>query len=172
MRKVILRINIFIYLTIATFACSAEISIGAKYIDGITLTVTNKSFDAKAHKIQKCDMDYICSIDDRIYYGNGGKIPKQEVSSLVFSQNGKQIYLDVSAMYESGITNKNIKERIKVQSWGSGSYRVITYLGKPKILYIAQWLVWEGYSIRNHFSDYESLASLAFEVNKDFNIIQ
>jgi len=172
MHNVILRINIFIYLTITTFACSADTSVSANFIDGITITITSKPFDAKKHKIKRCG-NAVCAIDNKILYGGDGKVPKQEVTSLVFSKDGEQVKLNVQAMYETGITKENMKERFNVQPYlGKSSYRVIGYFGKAKEPYIGHWLVWEDTSIRNHLSDYESLVSLLFEVNKDHDIPQ
>ncbi len=171
MHKLILRINVFIYLLIAPFVCPADNSVSTGYIDGITLTITNKTFDPENHEIKKCK-HAVCIIDDKYFYGGNGKTPEQKVDSLVYSKNGKQIQLNVSSMYGSGITSNNMKERFNVQSWGGGAYRVIGYFGKGKISYIGQWLVRPEGSIRNHLSDYESLVSLIFEVKKDHNFVQ
>ncbi len=89
MHKSILRLSAMFFL----FALSLAGNVGATennfYQDGITLTITNKPFDKKAHKIHNCS-NTPCIIDEKIFYGGNGKLPKMEVESLVFSQNGKK----------------------------------------------------------------------------------
>lgn len=173
MPSFILRLFVLCGLFVTSMACNAELAIDNLYRDGITLTITNKVFDANAHKIDYCGKAP-CIIDGNFFYGGKGKIPKMEVASLIFSINGKKINLDVSSMYDTGVTNKNIKKYISVEKWGSRSYRVVGYFGgdmdndiEP---YIVHWLVLPEGSVRNHIGDYESLASLLYKVKQDFKI--
>lgn len=138
------------------------------YPDRITLTITNKPFNVKSHKILNCPTKP-CIVDGKIFYGGNGELPKMEVESLVFSKGGKKVYLDVSSIFDTGVTNENIKKHISVEPW-SGAYRVVGYFGGGDEPYIAHWLVMSDGSVRNHLSDYESLVSLLFKVKKDFNI--
>lgn len=160
-------------------ASNAESAVDNKYQEGITLTITNKPFDPKAHKIELCSDDgKPCIIDGKIFYGGNGEIPKMEVTSLVFSQHGKEIHLDVSSMYDGGITNSNIKKFISVQPYlVKNSYMIVGYFGDDKKKrispYIAHWLVLSPKgSVRNHLGDYESLTGLVYKVNEDYNIPQ
>jgi hypothetical protein len=161
-----------------------------KYEDGVTLTITTKPFDPKAHKITKCKetlcetekngkpvyymcSETICSIDGKPAYGTYGRIPKQEVASLIFEKNGKKISLDVSAMYNPNVNNTNIRRYIDVMPWHEGSYRVRGYFSHDDgddDTYICLWLVTPEGSIRNHISDYGSLVTLTTEAQKDFGL--
>ena len=88
--------------------------------------------------------------------------------ALFLKKDGKQHSLDVSSIYNTGVTTSNIIKRFNVQRYlGKNTYRVIGYFGPEKRPYIAHWLVREDGSIRNHLSDFESLNSLMFEVKKD-----
>jgi len=179
MFKSSLRLSVCFFLSFLSLSCAADTAVNNVYQDGITLTITNKIFDKKAHKIQNCPKAQTpCIIDGKIFYGGNGLLPKVEVASLVFSQNGKKVYLDVSSIYDTGVTNSNIKKYISIERWSS-SYRIVGYLGAGEDKgdggdepYIAHWLVMPNGSVRNHLGDYESLVSLVFKVNKDFNISQ
>lgn len=169
MPKSIMRTSILCCIFAMPLSCSAESATNNVYMDGITLTITNKPFEASAHKITNCPAKP-CLIDGKAFYGGNGETPRKELKSLVFSQNGKEIYLNTSSIFDTGVTNQNIKEHISVEPW-SGAYRVVAYFGEVQEPYIVQWLVMpEGGSVRNHISDYESLVSLLYKVNKDFNI--
>ena len=177
MFKSSLRLSVFFALSFLSLSCHADTAVNNVYQDGITLTITNKPFDKKAHKIHNCS-NKPCIIDGKIFYGGNGLLPKEEVASLVFSQKGKKVYLDVSSIYDTGVTNSNIKKYISIERWSS-SYRIVGYFGAGEDkgdggdeLYIAHWLVMPNGSVRNHLGDYESLVSLVFKVNKDFNISQ
>jgi hypothetical protein len=170
MDKLIFKTSIILALITVSLSCSADKSVSADFTDGIKLTLITKPFDGKTHKVKRCGKrDIPCYIDGKIFYGGRGKLPKEEVVSLEFDRKGKRLNLDVSSIYNTGITQNNIKNRFNVQKYlGKNTYRVIGYFGSEKKPYIAHWLVKEDGSIRNHLSDYESLNSLMFEVKKDF----
>lgn len=172
MDKVVIKTSLILSLVFTSLSCSADKSISGKYDDGITLTLTTKPFAESKHKVKRCGKRNIpCYIDGKIFYGGRGKLPTEEVISLVFEKDGKQQSLDISSIYNTGITKNNIAKRFNVQRYlGKNTYRVIGYFGPVKRPYIAHWLVRENGSIRNHLSDFESLNSLMFEVKKDLGI--
>ena len=175
MVKFLLRSITIINLLLWSMSCNAGSTVGNVYQDGIILTINNNVFDPKKHKIDYCSRKKPCAIDGKIFYGGRGKIPKTEIKSLVFQKDGRKIYLDTSSMYNSGVTNSNIKKYISIERYHSKtSYRIVGYFGgdikNDMEPYIAHWLVRPDGSVRNHLSDYESLVSLLFKVNKDFNI--
>lgn len=169
MDKIIFKTGIILAFAMISLSCSADKSISTDFDDGIKLTLVTKPFDVKAHKVKRCGKRNIpCYIDGKIFYGGSGKLPKQELVNIIFSRNGKQLNLDTSSIYNTGITQENIKKRFNVQKYlGKNTYRVIGYFGPEKRPYIGHWLVKEEGAIRNHLSDYESLNSLMFEVKKD-----
>lgn len=172
MDKIIFKTSIIFVLLFSSLSYSADKSISADFTDGIKLTLTTKPFDSKAHQVKRCGKrDIPCFIDGKIFYGGRGKLPKEEVVSLEFIRKGKRLNLDVSSIYNTEITQDNIKKRFNVQRYlGKNTYRVIGYFGSKEKPFIAHWLVREDGSIRNHLSDYESLNSLMFEVKKDLKI--
>ena len=170
MRKPTQWLFLFLALSISSVVWGGEL-LNNKYEDGITLTITSKPFDAKAHVIKKCD-EAVCSIDGKFFYGGYGNIPKEEVTRLVFEKKGKKIALDVSSMYDPGVTNANIQQHVTAYSWGWGNYTVTGYFSKGKARYVCQWaIVKNSSSARTHISSFEELFSLESKMKKDFNYI-
>ena len=120
MRKPTQWLFLSLALSISSVVWGGEPPMNNVYEDGITLTITSKPFDAKAHVIKKSD-GTVYAIDGKIIYGGYGNIPKEEVTRLVFEKKGKKIALDVSSMYDSGVNNTNIKQHVTVISWGGGT---------------------------------------------------
>lgn len=173
-----------------------------KYVDGVTLTITSKPFNPKAHKIEECKREpslcmydkpgqpgqvelapcakSICSIDGTIPYGAFGKIPKQQVTSLIFEKNGKKVALNVSNMYNSRVNNSNIKQYVQVLPMPGNSpdnpdnvYQVVGYfaLGASNgedDMYFGLWTVWQDGSFRNYLGGFGSLLDLRDRVVEDF----
>lgn len=143
-----------------------------KYEDGITLTITSKPFDPKAHVIEKCG-ETVCVIDGKPVYGAYGKVPKQVVTSLIFKKDSRKVALDVSGMYNPNVNNSNIKKYVKITTWDKDSYWVTGYFSHDDgddDMYICHWLIMKNGSIRNYMGDYGALARLTEEVQKDFGI--
>ncbi|MFK5913632.1 MAG: hypothetical protein QM484_04585 [Woeseiaceae bacterium] len=172
MKQLLFKLSIYSVLAAISMSCSADKGISADFADGVKLILTTNPFDAKAHKVETCGKRNIpCYVDGKIIYGGRGKLPTDEVVSLVFEKDGKQQRLDISSIYNPGVTKSNIAKRFNIQKYLSkNTYRVIGYFGPEKRPYIAHWLVREDGSIRNHLSDFESLNSLMFEVKKDLGI--
>ena len=58
----------FVLLSVLPVAQGVEPPVNNMYEDGITLTITNKPFDTKAHVIKKCG-ETVCIIDGKLFYG-------------------------------------------------------------------------------------------------------
>lgn len=172
MVNVFIKANIIILLMLVSLSCSAEKKVTGSFVDGITLELVTKSFNKGKHKVDFCGKkQHPCFIDGKIFYGGRGKLPSEEVVSLTFKKNNTNVTLDISSIFNPGINSENIQKRFTVQKYlGRNSYRVIGYFGVGKEPYIAHWLIKEHGSVRNHLSDYESLASLLFEVKRDMGI--
>ncbi len=174
MRKQSLWLFVILTLSLSSVVRSGEPTLNNVYENGITLTITSKPFEAKAHVIKKCGQA-VCLVDGKPVYGTYGKTPKEEVTNLVFEKQGKKVALDVSSMYNPNVTNSNIKKYVSVMSWGDDTYEVTGYFSLDDgddSMYICRWLIMQGGSIRNHFSDYESLVTLTTKVQEDFKIEQ
>ena len=166
-----------------------EPALDNQFEDGVTLTITTKPFDPKMHKIEKCGGELactaddgslkrceknVCQIDGRPLYGAYGKMPKQEVTSLIFEKNGKKIALDVSGMYNPNVNNSNIKKYVQLTSWGKDSYEITGYFSHDDgddSMYICLWSVWPGGSFRNYMGDFSALIRLADTAKEDFNYV-
>lgn len=180
----------FLGMSVSVIATGKEPPPDNKYEDGITLTITSKPFDPKAHRLSKCKEkmlcqsekngqpeyymcnENICSVDGKPLYGANGKIPKQEVTSLIFEKNGKRVALDVSNMYNPNVNNSNIKKYIKVMPGPENSYQVTGYFSHndgDDSMYICLWQVSTEGSFRNYMGDFGSLHDLTERVAKDFN---
>ena len=164
-----------LFLSMSSVVWGGEPPANNVYEDGVSLTITTKPFDPKAHVVRKCG-EAVCVIDGKPVYGTYGRVPKQEVTSLIFEKNGKKIALDVSAMYNANVNNSNIKQYVKVTSWGEDTYEVTGYFSHDDgddDMYICLWLIMQGSgSIRNFMGGYEALVSLTTRVQKDFKIEQ
>lgn len=168
-----------------------------KYVDGITLTITSKPFDPKTHTLTKCKAmmlcqsekdgkpvyymcnENLCSIDGKPAYGANGKIPKQQVTSLIFEKKGRKVALDVSDMYNPYVNNSNIKQYLQVLPMPGNSpdnpdnfYQVTGYFSHgdgDDDMYICLWTVTPNGSFRNYIGDFGSLHDLTERVIWDFN---
>ena len=153
-------------------ALAKDETVSHTYEGGITLTLTTRPFDPKAHKVTMCG-ETVCAIDDMPVYGTYGRMPKEEVVSLVLERNGKKTPLDVTNMYNPNVNNSNIKRYLKVYYFGDDAYQVSGYFSHDDgddSMYICLWSIMGEASIRNHLSDYESLSILTTEVRKDFGL--
>ena len=179
-------------LPISSAAWSGKPATDNVYEDGVTLTITTKPFNPKAHKITYCNetlcetevngkpvyrmcSETICGIDGKPPYGTYGRIPKQEVTSLIFEKNGKKIALDVSGMYDPKVNNSNIKKYVQIAPWGSDTYQITGYFSHDDgddSMYICLWLIMQGKSsIRNYMGGFEALDDLAATAKKDLNYV-
>lgn len=167
-----------VLLLLATLMMKSSIVSGGQavannvYEDGVTLTITSKPFNPKSHVIKKCG-ETVCVIDGKPAYGAYGRVPKQEVTSLVFEKQGRKVALDVSGMYNPNVNNSNIKQYVKLTTWDKESYWVTGYFSHDDgddDMYICLWLVMLDGSIRNYMGDYGALSTLTERVEKDFKV--
>lgn len=196
---------LFLFMSVSSIANGKEPPLDNKYEDGITLTITSKPFNPRLHNIAECKKEpslcmfdkagqpgqivlapcakNICAIDGKPAYGAFGKIPKQQVASLLFEQNGRKVALNVSNMYNPYVNNSNIKKYVQVIPGPDNSpdnpdnfYRVVGYFslgdggrdGHDR-MYIGLWTVWHDGSFRNYLGDFGSLHDLAERAARDFN---
>ena len=176
-------------LSVPSAAWSGKPANDNVYEGGVTLTITSKPFDPKKHKVEKCGGELACMADDgtlkkceqnvcwidgKPLYGAYGKMPKQEVTSLILEKNGKKTALDVSGMYNPNVNNSNIKKYVRIKSWGNDSYEVTGYFSHDDgddDTYIGLWSVWPSGSYRKYMGDFGSLIILAETAKEDFNYV-
>lgn len=131
----------------------------AGYIDGITLSVGIKPFNATQHKIKACGGG-ICMIDGAPFFGSDGRLPKNQINSIRFTQKGVTVSLEVGAMFEPDLHNSNIKNRISVQPYWGEYYKVTGSFSDGAGAYVAQWIVARDGALRAYIGDRESLSDL------------
>ncbi len=144
---------------------SAADTLIVEYPDDITLTVKTENFDKKSHKIKNCG-DYVCLIDGKPFYGSDGNIPKDYLSALIFKHKNKSVELDVSSMYEPGITKENSKQYLSVEHYWGDFYKVTGHFSGGAAAYIAQWLINTDGAIRIHLSNFEELLDLSSKIKR------
>lgn len=190
MYKLNLSLLFSLALSMSSVAWSGQSPVDNVYEDGVTLAISTKPFDPKAHKIEKCGGELACSADDgklkkceqsvcvidgKPAYGAYGKMPKQEVTSLIFEKKGKKIALDVSGMYNPNVNNSNIKKYVQIKPWGQDTYQITGYFSHDDgddSMYICLWLIMQGKgSVRNYMGDFEALDDLTERVKRDFNYV-
>jgi len=170
MRNLTCLFGCFLAFALPNVAYSTGPAPDNRYDDGITLTISSKPFDAKTHTIEWCEEGKVCTVDGSFIYGGNGKIPKEQVNSLVFERNGKKLALDVSLMHDSGTNNINIKKHVKVIKWDTDAYWVVGYFSRGDDTYICQWLVSPQGSVRHYIGGYETLVTLTTMVQKDHGL--
>jgi len=154
-------LNTIAHSLILIFVLASTANAEEKYVKNIKnvgiLNIYVEPFNLKSHKISPCG-DYICAIDGSPFFGTDGKIPTKTLSKLTFLVNNTLINLDVSAMYEPGITNDNLNERISVQHYWGDFYKIIGKFSDGSGSYVSQWLVSKHGAIRTNISDIELLS--------------
>ena len=150
----------FVTILTASF-CNAETdqTIEQTYAKGIKISIETKVFDVKKHKISKC-ADRVCSIDGQLFFGITNSIPKQTLSRMVFELKGQKTLLDVSAMFDPGISQDNIQQRVFVKPYWGPFYLVTAKFAQKEDAYIAEWIVSIHGSTRVHLSRMTSLDKL------------
>ncbi len=137
-----------------------------KIIKGVgNLNIYVEPFVQDSHKISSCG-DYICAIDGSPFFGTDGKLPTKKLSRLIFIFDNESISLNIKAMYEPGITNSNINERISVQHYWGGFYKVTGKFSDGAGSYVSQWLVSKQGAIRTNISNLELLSDFYSHVTK------
>lgn len=130
-------------------------------VDGVgKLSIHTEKFDPGAHDIKKCG-DYVCIIDKEIVFGADGNIPKYHIQKITFSTEKFTTILDVSGMYEPGITDENIDSNLSIVHYWGDFYKVQGMFSDGSGTYVAQWIVTKNVSTRTHISDLESFSDLA-----------
>ena len=113
------------------------------------------TFKADEHKLKFCG-DYLCVIDDTLFFGSDGKKPNTITKRFFFKINGNNIDLNITGMFEPGVTPENISQRINVEPYWGDFYKVAGRFSDGAGSYIAQWIVSKDGAIRTHLSDMET----------------
>lgn len=113
--------------------------------DGIEITVTEKKFEATKHKFNysKENKKVITLIDNKIYYGTDGELPKTQYHNIKVKIKNKVIELPNSAtanLYEPSLDKVTVNydkanDRIFISSYnsdGAGGYIAVWKIEKGK----------------------------------------
>lgn len=90
---------------------------------------------------------------------------------MAFERKGKRVALDVSGMYDPGVDNTNIQQKVTAFYWGENVYEVTGYFSNDGTRYVSTWLIMHDGAIRSHISSFEELFKLEAKVKKDFNYV-
>ncbi len=147
---------LFISLISLITSCVASEKMSSMSIKNTgTLHFITSDFKTDDHKLKFCG-DYLCVIDDHLFFGSDGKKPTTVTKRFYFKVNGNEIDLNITGMFEPGISPENMSQRIKVEPYWGDFYKVAGRFSDGAGGYIAQWIVSKDGSIRTHLSDLET----------------
>ncbi|GEN75215.1 hypothetical protein CHA01nite_09550 [Chryseobacterium hagamense] len=106
--------------------------------------VKNKNQDAR----------YICTIDNKDWYGSDFKmdLPKNELKLLVIYIKGKYIELDISQMFNPNLTGALNNYQFKL-TYYAGFYLLYGFFSDGAGAYTAQWKIQNGKTDRIKLSN-------------------
>jgi hypothetical protein len=121
--------------------------------DGILLQMTVAPFDAKKHKIKKCqilDWSGVCLIDGKPVFGTDWGLPRNQLVQAELKIGAKTINLDVSCMYNVTPTPQDFTlEKVE------GGYLIRGHFSDGAGSYEAEWFVIENTSVRTRLANKE-----------------
>lgn len=121
-----------------------------------TLAISVSKFDQKQHKLTKCGDDYHCLIDDKPFWGSDGKIPKTQLSKIIFKNKNQSVELEVSGMYDPNLAAETA-HKFSVVNYYDDNWKIRGQFSDGAGSYMAEWLVVKGKAVRTIIGDPESL---------------
>jgi hypothetical protein len=117
--------------------------------DGISLQMTVASFDAKKHKIKKCqilDWSGVCLIDDKPVFGADWEIPINQLIKATVKIGANTIALDISCMFNP-FMGKPERQNFTMEQV-EGGYLIHGSFSDGAGSYEAEWFIIQNRSIR------------------------
>lgn len=160
------KLIIFISLICLGTSCVAGEKVSSLTVKDVgSLHFITATFKADEHKLKFCG-DYLCVIDDNLFFGSDGKKPKTITKRFFFKINGFNIDLNITGMFEPAVTPENISQRISVEHYWGDFYKVAGRFSDGAGSYIAQWIVSKDGAIRTHLSDMETALDIPGMINR------
>lgn len=110
-------------ISLGTSCTAGEKTASLTVKDVGSLHFITATFKADEHKLKFCG-DYLCVIDDTLFFGSDGKKPNTITKRFFFKINGNNIDLNITGMFEPGVTPENISQRINVEPYWGDFYKV------------------------------------------------
>ncbi len=117
--------------------------------NGISMKMTVAHFDAKKHKIKKCQLfDWldVCLIDGKPVFGTDWELPKSQLIKAGVKMGSQTINLEVSGMFNPFL-GKPDQQNFTIETV-EGGYLVRGNFSDGAGSYEAEWLIIENISIR------------------------
>ncbi|RDH85974.1 MAG: hypothetical protein DIZ80_00430 [endosymbiont of Galathealinum brachiosum] len=147
-------------------SCTASEKVSSMTVKDVgSLHFIASTFKTDEHKLKFCG-DYLCVIDGHLFFGSDGKKPAIITKRFYFKINGHDIDLNITGMFEPGVTSENISQRISVEHYWGDFYKVAGRFSDGAGSYIAQWIVSKDGSIRTHLSDMETALDIQGMINR------
>lgn len=124
--------------------------------DGISLQMTVASFDAKKHRIKKCqilDWSGVCLIDGKPVFGTDWELPKNQLIKASIKIGSQTINLDASCMFNPFFGNPD-RQNFTIKTV-EGGYLVRGSFSDGAGTYEAEWLIIDNSSIRTKLQNKE-----------------
>lgn len=156
---------IFLLVLLSSLNIYAQENSGIILLESsIKLHWTIKTFNEKEHQIKICkndfDVQYICAIDNAIWYGSDIPVdkPKNQLTNLVFEIGKNKIVLDVSSMFNPNFSGELSKHQFKILKEGN-QYILYGFFSDGAGTYTAHWRIVDTTSIREVISNSEKYFS-------------
>jgi hypothetical protein len=124
--------------------------------DGILLQMTVAPFDAKKHKIKKCqilDWSGVCLIDSKPVFGTDWELPKNQLIKATLKVGVNSVNLDVSCMYNPWFGKPD--PQAFTLGKAEGGYLIKGSFSDGAGSYEAEWLIIQNSSVRTRLANKE-----------------
>jgi hypothetical protein len=156
---------IFLLILLSNFNSIAQVTEGEiLFENNIKLHWAIKTFNEKEHQIKICkndfDVQYICAIDNAIWYGSDIPVdkPKNQLTNLVLEIGKNKIILDVSSMFNPNFSGELSKHQFKIFKEGNQNV-LYGFFSDGAGTYTAHWKIVDTISIREVISNSEEYFS-------------
>lgn len=153
-------VTLLLMATVPAFADNSKSIKSDSYViplgDGISLQMVVASFDAKKHKIKKCqilDWSGVCLIDGKTVFGTEWELPKNQLIKASVKIGSQTIKLDVSCMFNP-FFGKPDRQNFTIETV-EGGYLVRGSFSDGAGSYESEWLIIDNSSIRTKLQNKE-----------------
>ncbi len=156
--------NIYLLISalLISFLAAGQANLSTiSFDDGIILTGTITPFEKSKHTYDTCGSvfgwKYICLIDGKQWYGTDHDLtlPKNQLTKLIITIQGKEIILETTGMFNVGTENKLQPSKFHVSKNGE-EYVLQAILSDGAGTYIVQWKIIKNISQRIKISNNEA----------------
>ena len=131
-------------------------------LNRLTLHLEREPFDPRMHAVERCNVLgrlEVCLIDGHPVFGADGEMPASKLSRAYVEAGGKTVAFDVDCMYNPWSGESPPPIRLFRTERTEGGFYVRGLFSDGAGVYVAQWLVVNGSSVRTILSSDDSLLS-------------